>query len=107
MDIPKIPATSSTTPLSSLNKKPIFIALAVVLAVAGLSLAWQMKRFYAPETPAYVPPAQPQQVQTETPKDSLGSEIYENASNPINNTLPKTVAPTPNPIEGVYKNPFE
>lgn len=36
---------------------------------------------------------------------SLGSELYEKSKNPIGENIPST-NPVPNPLEGVYKNPF-
>ena len=37
----------------------------------------------------------------------LGSEVFEKSANPLKNELPETVAPVPNPLENIYKNPFE
>lgn len=37
----------------------------------------------------------------------LGSEIFEKASNPVADEVPGVVAPTANPLEGVFTNPFE
>ena len=36
----------------------------------------------------------------------LGSELYDAATNPVGN-LPDVTPPVPNPVERVYKNPFE
>ena len=36
---------------------------------------------------------------------SLGNQLYEKSKNPIGDKLP-TTNPVPNPLEGVYKNPF-
>lgn len=41
------------------------------------------------------------------PAPDLGSRIYEKAANPVAGELPNTVVPVPNPIEGIYQNPFE
>lgn len=40
-------------------------------------------------------------------KTNLGTEIYGQVENPINDKLPETVTPVPNPLEGAYQNPFE
>ena len=36
----------------------------------------------------------------------LGSQIFEKAQNPISGELPETVASVPNPLAGIYQNPF-
>ncbi len=36
----------------------------------------------------------------------LGSQIFEKTQNPISGELPETVASVPNPLAGVYQNPF-
>ncbi|MEK7464311.1 MAG: hypothetical protein AAB617_00855 [Patescibacteria group bacterium] len=37
----------------------------------------------------------------------LGSDLYEQAQNPIKDQLPSTNNTVPNPLEGVYENPFK
>ncbi len=46
------------------------------------------------------------EVAPEEQSAGLGSDIYGQANNPLGGKLPDTVAPVPNPIEGMYKNPF-
>ncbi len=65
------------------------MAIAVILAVAGF---FYWKSYYTP------PPEEATQTATST---DLGSEIYSEVNNPIQGELPD------NPLEGVYKNPFE
>lgn len=36
----------------------------------------------------------------------LGSTIYNQANNPVSGNIPQSAATVPNPIEGMYKNPF-
>ena len=66
------------------------MAIAVILAVAGF---FYWKKYYTP------PPQEAAETQAST--TDLGSELYGQANNPIQGELPE------NPIEGVYKNPFE
>ncbi len=43
-----------------------------------------------------------------SPQDAdLGSSLYEKSSNPVQDKLPGSVAPVTNPIEDIYKNPFQ
>ena len=65
------------------------MVIAVILAVAGF---FYWKNYYTP----------PVEEAAETEKSTdLGSELYREANNPIEGELPG------NPLEGVYKNPFE
>lgn len=74
------------------------VAAAVIIAAAGFLYYWNFLR--TPETPPVPAAAEP------APAD-LGSQIYKKAANPVAGELPETVAPVPNPVEGVYQNPFE
>jgi hypothetical protein len=38
---------------------------------------------------------------------SLGGDIYTQSQNPVKDKIPESAAPTVNPIDGAYKNPFE
>lgn len=40
------------------------------------------------------------------PAKDLGSTIYNQANNPVGGNIPQSAATVPNPIEGLYKNPF-
>ena len=71
------------------KKALVVLAVAVILAVAGF---FYWKNYYTP-------PAE-EIIETEKSTD-LGSELYREANNPIEGELPG------NPLEGVYKNPFE
>lgn len=79
----------------------LVIAAAVVILAAGFLYYW----FFA-RTPA-VPGEVETQIKEEPAPADLGSQIYEKAANPVAGELPDTVAPVPNPVEGIYKNPFE
>ncbi len=76
--------------IGSIEKKVLVaIIVAVVLAVAGF---FYWKNYYTP----------PAEEVTETEESTdLGSELYRQATNPVEGQLPD------NPLEGVYKNPFE
>ena len=84
------------------TKRNLFIVvILLVAAVLGL-LAWYFGTYRgAPEAPSgqVLPPVR---------EETLGGEIFEKAQNPI---ADKLTAPNPadaiNPLEGVYKNPFE
>lgn len=65
------------------------MAIAVILAVAGF---FYWKSYYTPL---------PAEEGGEAASTDLGSEIYGEVNNPIQGELPD------NPLEGVYKNPFE
>lgn len=81
---------------TSMEKRAlVVIVIAVVLAIAGF--------FYWKNS--YTPPAE----ESATAEESadLGSELYRQASNPVEDRLPGTTAPAPNPLQNIYKNPFE
>lgn len=46
-------------------------------------------------------------IATSSAGKDLGTDLYEKANNPIAKKLPETATPVANPIEGMYKNPFE
>lgn len=71
------------------------MVVAVILAVAGF---FYWKNYYKPPPPKETGTAE---------ETSLGGEIYTQVTNPVSDKLPATTAPVPNPLEGVYKNPFQ
>lgn len=92
--------------METLSKAKILeIALGIVvlgaLATAGY-FAWQRYGKPIATVPTPVP-----LTQEEASKADLGSGLLEKAQNPIQNKLPETVAPVPNPIQDIYKNPFQ
>lgn len=57
-------------------------------------------------------PAAPQDAQPPPPAvlpeaNDLGAQLYNQAQDPIAGKLPDTIAPVTNPLDGIYKNPFE
>jgi len=87
------------------DKKNLLIIAAVVIVVVAALILWfyQTQRTTAPQGPstAGAPPGAGE------PK-TLGEEIFEKSQNPVADKL-QTVNPAgrANPLEGVYKNPFE
>lgn len=75
--------------------KVVILIIVAALIVGGLF--WYAK-YYKKAAPAGV------QI---TPATTLGGQLYNQANNPIQNKLPDTVTPVPNPIQGTYKNPFQ
>lgn len=37
----------------------------------------------------------------------FGATLYDQSTNPVQDKIPESSAPTPNPLEAIYKNPFE
>ena len=90
-------AKSNTTLIIS-----IIVTVVVVAAVVIYFFAQQEKPLPPSSREVVGPPAG----EAITSPD-LGGEVFDEASNPIQGELPKTVAPVPNPLEGLYKNPFQ
>lgn len=83
-------------------KTPLIVTVAVIAALLVVVLVWYfVLREPSPAVPVVETPAG---ASLETP--DLGSQVYEEASNPISGELPETAAPLSNPIEGAYQNPF-
>ena len=75
----------------SMEKKALVVlVVAVILAVAGF---FYWKYYYQ------LPPEEAVPVGEKSA--DLGSELYREANNPIEGEIPG------NPLEGLYKNPFE
>lgn len=95
----------STSPISTSSirksRNSLIFCVVIVLIIAGAAY-WHLflRKAATPESEA------PQGLETPEQVD-LGSTLYEQAQNPIENKLPSTVSPVPNPVEGIYKNPFE
>ncbi len=77
------------------------ILIVVVLAVL-LAAAWWLSsnKAVAPATPVAAPGTANQ------PTQDLGTTLYNSASNPVSGKLPDTAGTVPNPIQGMYTNPF-
>lgn len=97
---------SSQTPQSPLHvstsTRVLWIGVVVALLVVAGLVYWLYTKPVAPPAPLAEPPAGGALAQPD-----LGSDVYEKAANPVAGELPETVAPLPNPLEEIYKNPFE
>ncbi len=81
----------------------IWIAILVAVVLIAIFIYWDLHRAQkaiAPTSETAVPGTANQ------PTQSLGGTLYNKASNPVSGALPPTVAPVPNPVQGLYKNPF-
>lgn len=83
------------------SKTKILIIAALLIVAVGFTV-WYIRRGGTPVAPTTVGVPTP-----ELPPSDLGTELYEKATNPVADKLPETVSPVPNPLQGVYKNPFE
>ncbi len=94
MEFPGQPASKDST-------AKIVIAVAIVVAIGAVVWYFGAHRKKIPP-----PTAGLSNTPAAAPASTLGGTLYEKANNPIQNKLPATVAPVPNPIQGAYKNPF-
>lgn len=99
------------------NKGLPLIIVIIVIAIVVIAVIWYLQQpkkiepapaapaaVGAPTTP--VGPVEPPAGETIKSPD-LGTEVFKKASNPVSEKLPDTLAPVANPIENLYKNPFE
>ena len=82
----------------------ILLLIAVILAVFAV---WHvfLGNKSAPIVEAPVVTAPPPVTPAKTGAN-LGTQIYQQAQNPIQDKVPSTQNPAVNPIQGIYKNPF-
>ena len=81
---------------------PVVAVIVIVIVIVGGLIYWFLRRPPVPPPAGIEPPAG-----AAISQPDLGSKVYERATNPVADKLPETVAPVPNPLEGVYENPFE
>lgn len=92
---------------------PVLVFLLVGVAVIIAAGAYQLMRNAGSVGNAVIPPIPaPAPAGTEVnikanESEDLGTSLYQNSQNPINDKLPDNTASVPNPLEGAYKNPFE
>jgi len=91
--------TPNVSPSVAHGRLTKVILIVVALAVL-LGAAWWLTLRVTPTAPVAAPGTANQ------PTQDLGSALYNSASNPVSGKLPETVAPVPNPIKGLYTNPF-
>ncbi len=82
------------------------------IVIAGCIVAYLYWRYQVPADRAYRTSQTEDVIETPTGEElegaDIGTEIFQNAANPLKNALPETAAPVPvNPLKGTYKNPFE
>ena len=87
------------------NKQKLIILIAVVIVLA-IAVFWYISLRNAPTVTAPTEPAAAPPAPAVTSPPSLGTKIYEQSQNPIEDKVPEPNSPTVNPIEGTYKNPF-
>lgn len=84
---------------------PLVIIVVIVLVLAGV-LYWYLavRQVEVEEAEVEeVPPAGAGAIEEEA---DFGSELFERASNPIEGKIPEAGITVPNPLQGVYDNPF-
>lgn len=80
-------------------KQLYYIGIAVVVLVGFVFWYFQIRKA-TPEIPGAIP----------RQDASLGAQLFEEAANPVNKKLPETnpfEAAETNPLDKIYKNPFE
>ena len=86
-----------------MHRQHVLVIVFILLVAAAVFYWFFVLREQAGEQAAIIPPI-------ETPEGpqpaSLGEQLLEKAQNPIKGEVPE-LAPVVNPIEGLYKNPFE
>lgn len=81
--------------------RTIAVIAAVALALLSVAAYYYSRQSPTPPPPSIATPLPP------PPAQSLGAELYEKAANPVAEQLPETLTPVPNPIEDLYRNPFQ
>lgn len=85
-------------------KSPLVVIVIVIVLVVAGALYWYLAvRQVETEEAEKVLPTGVGVVEEEA---DLGSEIFDKVTNPIEGKIPEAGATVPNPLEGVYENPF-
>lgn len=99
------PAPQTTTPNRFFDRKILVIVVIIIAVIIGVVFYIYLNRY------RNINPTNPivnnNKIGAPAAKNDLGTTLYEKSQNPISNTLPKTVAPVANPLQNVYKNPFQ
>ncbi|MCL5006885.1 MAG: hypothetical protein M1153_01960 [Patescibacteria group bacterium] len=82
-------------------KKAIWILIVLIFVATGI---WFWANHYF-ALPSATRPAPTENQATST--TGFGAQIYAKESNPINNVSTATSPTVPNPVQGLYKNPFQ
>lgn len=83
-------------------KKILIIAVSVLALAAIVWLIFIRK----PAVPGEITPEQAANQQTAAEAPGLGGQLYNQVQANPGSKMPETVAPVPNPIQGLYTNPF-
>ena len=90
---------------SFFKSRKLILGFIIFLVALGASAAYwfyfRSEEAIAPQEPVS------SAVSDESEDAALGETLYEQTQNPIGDKLPETVAPVANPVEDLYKNPFE
>ena len=86
-------------------KLTLVIIIIVVLVLVGVLYWYLAVRQVETEKVEEILPAGVGVVEIEEEAD-LGSEIFDKVTNPIEGKIPEAGTTVPNPLEGVYENPF-
>lgn len=80
----------------------------VLIAVAGLVvLAGAVALRYFQQPGITTPPVVTEEGAKPAGPADLGTAIFEQTANPVQGKVPEAVAPVQNPIQDIYKNPFQ
>jgi hypothetical protein len=91
----------------------VALILGVFVALISTGLYWIGTKWYdeadkaSPSVVAQFPRVKREIFNLAAASAGLGSELYEQAANPVQGELPDAAPPLTNPIEQLYKNPFE
>lgn len=83
-----------------MHKEKLLILVAVLVVLAGFAY------WYFALRGAATAPGEEVGLSDESETQSLGVQLLEKAQNPVKDTVPQLKS-TVNPLEGLYKNPFE
>ncbi|MCR4328327.1 MAG: hypothetical protein NUV53_02300 [Patescibacteria group bacterium] len=95
------------------SKKAHYIIATLVIIVVAILAVWYVvsQTGSVSEEPNATPVTQVEDTSAvpvvEVSTSSLGASLLEKAQNTIQDKVIEVSAPTANPIEGAYKNPFE
>ncbi len=81
------------------RKQKLTIVIALITALV-VFVAWYI---FSQTTKSTSPPAGV----SATTNASLGTQIYKQSQNPIQNKIPAPKNPSVNPLQGAYTNPFK
>lgn len=106
---------SDMNPEGSSKANFVLVAILVLVIIAAAAAYYWYAKSGAPASPAAAPAGQaasapaasssPTAAATTT--SGLGAQLLQSTQNPLSGKLPQTSVPVPNPIQNVYKNPFQ